>query len=258
MAITTPPPAPQPAYKKSAFYLLVRGILRPLWIDLKHKRAIRKYSHHADSRSFDWEWRQTHFNRIALVNLLLSRKADPAYLEIGCASNSLFDSVYALNKVGVDPVEGGTIRATSDQFFETNKSKFDVVFIDGLHVYEQVRRDVVNAIDFLNDGGRIAIHDMLPRNWIEHHTPDVTGQGGSGAWTGDVWKVAFELAQTDGIDFKILKIDCGIGVIKVQKTGVELEDMSSELRDKEFSYYYDNIGKLPIVEWDDGQDWLRS
>ena len=42
---------------------------------------------------------------------------------------------------------------TSDDFFLSNKDKFDVIFIDGLHIYEQVRKDVVNSINAINDGG---------------------------------------------------------------------------------------------------------
>ena len=256
MAVTTASSRTQSGYKNSFLYVFVRSLLRPLWLNLKHRRAVRKYSHHSDSRSFDWQWEAMHYNRMAVVNLLLSRKVNPAYLEIGCASNALFNSVHALNKVGVDPVSGGTVRETSDKFFEANKARFDVVFIDGLHTYEQVRRDVQNSIMCLNTGGWIALHDMLPRNWIEHHTPDLTRAGEP--WTGNVWKVAFELAQTEGIDFKILKIDCGIGIFKVLKDDVSLRDLSGELRDKEFSYLYENIGNLPVLAWEDAQSWLRD
>lgn len=164
--------------------------------------------------------------------------------------------MHALNKVGVDPAAGGTVRATSDEFFARNQSNFDVVFVDGLHTYEQVRKDVINSIKWLNNGGYVALHDLLPRNWIEHHTPDLTKAGDS--WTGDVWKVAFELAQTEGIEFKIVKIDFGIGVLKVLRPGVVVKDLSSEIHDKEFTYFYDNVDKLPITDWEDAQSWLRG
>jgi len=129
-----------------------------------------------------------------------------------------------------------------------------VIFIDGLHTYEQARRDVINSIKCLKENGWIALHDMLPRDWTEHHIPVVTRD----VWCGDVWKVAFELSQTDGIDFKILKIDYGVGVFRVLKRDVVLKDLTGELRDKEFSYYYDNIKALPVVDWKDAQQWLRS
>ncbi len=108
---------------------------------------------------------KVNFNRIALVNLLVSKKSDCAYLEIGCATNDLFNAVPALNKIGVDPQAGGTVRKTSDDFFLANETNFDVVFIDGLHTYDQVRKDVVNSIKFLNPGGWIRFTRYLPGNW---------------------------------------------------------------------------------------------
>lgn len=191
---------------------------------------------------------------MAVVSLLVNNFDKPTYLEIGCNSDALFNSVPVENKIGVDPNFGGNVRRTSDDFFKENKIRFDVVFIDGLHTYEQVRRDVINSINSLNDGGWIALHDMLPVNWIEQHVPNLS----QGPWVGDVWKVGFELSQTKGIEFKIIKIDHGVGVIKVIRKDVQLKDLRHELLDKEFSYYYDNISKLPIFEWHDAQNWLRS
>ncbi|MGH6848139.1 MAG: class I SAM-dependent methyltransferase [Methylocella sp.] len=214
----------------------------------------KKYRNNSFDKEFDWNWEEIHFNRIALVNLLVGNTHDCAYLEIGCASNALFDSIPVLNKVGVDPQDGGNIRKTSDEFFYTNKSLFDVVFIDGLHTYDQVRRDVINSIKFLKPGGWIALHDMLPRTWIEDHVPIVSSE----AWTGDVWKVAFELSKTEGIDFKIIKIDNGVGVLRLTDNTSSLVDLANELNDKRFSYFYENIAKLPIVEWNDCQNWLRN
>jgi hypothetical protein len=166
----------------------------------------------------------------------------------------LFDSVPVNNKIGVDPASGGTERKTSDEFFKSNTRQFDVIFIDGLHTYMQARRDIINSIKCLKEKGWIALHDMLPRNWMEQHIPIVTRD----MWLGDVWKVAFELSQTEGIDFKILKIDCGVGVFRVLNKDVVLKDLTSELRDQQFSYYYDNIKGLPLTDWHDAQRWLRS
>ena len=211
----------------------------------------RKYQNHGFDRSFQWDWKKINYNRIALVNLLVSKKENPAYLEIGCFSNELFDSVPVTRKTGVDPAAGGTVRATSDAFFEKNTQSFDVVFIDGLHEYAQVQRDVMNAIRFLKHGGYVALHDMLPLTWKEHHVPRVSGK-----WTGDVWKVAFELAQSRGIDFKIVKIDHGVGVFRLSETKPAVVNLVNELQSKEFDYLYNNIGRLPLIEWQDFVQWL--
>jgi hypothetical protein len=232
----------------------VAYFLRPFTWRLKAFYLKVKYAHHADKRTLNWDWTTINYNRIALVNLLIGKFSAPAYLEIGCASDGLFNSLPTLNKTGVDPSSGGTVRMTSDDFFASNATRFDVVFIDGLHTYEQVRRDTINALACLNPGGWIALHDMLPRNWIEQHVPPVSGD----TWTGDVWKLAFELKETHGIEFKVLKIDHGVGVIKVIEPSVLLSDLRHELSDKTFSYYFDHLRQLPIIEWNDAQVWLRS
>lgn len=252
-ATLSPQITAQKKREKGLFHQAITSFLKPFTSRLKDKYLLRKWSHHADPRLLDWEWGKTNFNRIAVVNLLLSKFESPTYLEIGCASNSLFDSVPTLKKIGVDPFSGGNVRKTSDAFFEKNDVKFDVIFLDGLHTYEQVRNDVINSIKSVNGAGWIALHDMLPRNWLEQHVPRL-----SKTWTGDVWKVAFELIETKGIEFKILKIDHGVGVIKVIDSKTVLRDLRDELLYKEFSYYYENTHKLPITEWNDAQDWLRS
>lgn len=50
---------------------------------------------------------------------------------------------------------------SSDKFFKINKIFFDVVFIDGLHKYEQCQRDCMNSMKFLNQGGIIIFHDNV-------------------------------------------------------------------------------------------------
>jgi hypothetical protein len=114
--------------KRTFFYRAVRYLLAPLWSGLQNSYRQKKsdsnikylqqqYADHSYDKSFDWDWKKTNFNRIALVNLLVSKKPDCAYLEIGCASNDLYDSVPTLNKIGVDPNAGGSLRETSDGFF---------------------------------------------------------------------------------------------------------------------------------------------
>jgi len=224
-----------------------------LWWILKLAYLRKKYKQHSFEKSFDFDWKKTNFNRIALVNFLVAKTSDCSYLEIGCDTNDLFDAVPIFRKTGVDPQIGGNIRKTSDEFFKANDSFFDVIFIDGLHTYEQVRKDVINSIRFLKPGGWIALHDMLPRSWLEDHVPNLS----TSEWTGDVWKVAFELSQTEGIEFKIIKIDRGVGVIRINKNNPSLVDLRNELNDKQFSYFYENVNKLPLVEWSDCQDWLE-
>ncbi len=168
------------------------------------------------------------------------------YLEIGCDSNTLFDAVASLKKTGVDPASGGTHRMTSDDFFKENSEKFDTVFIDGLHEYSQVRRDALNALEAINEGGWIAFHDFLPSTWKEHHIPRI-----SKVWTGDCWKLAVELSRATGIEFRIVKIDRGVGLMRKISQNYEVPDLSEELTNAEFERFVEEVDNLPICDFEE-------
>jgi hypothetical protein len=202
---------------------------------------------------FDIDWSRTNFNRIAVINLLCAGQGCENYLEIGCRTNECFDAVIARNKIGVDPESGGTHRLTSDQFFsECGDGKFDIIFIDGDHTYEQVRRDVINSLRHISVGGWIVLHDMFPRNWLEEHVPWI-----SPVWMGEVWKVGFELARSPDIDFKILKIDHGVGVLRMTKENPSIPDLRTELQAERFRYFYENIDFLPMLDYEHGRAWIE-
>jgi hypothetical protein len=211
--------------------------------------AVVKFRAHSHPKVFEWDWEKKGFNRIATVNHLISISGglEAKYLEIGCASNALFDSVASLNKVGVDPASGGTHRMTSDDFFADNKEIFDVVFIDGLHEYDQVHRDTVNALQSVKVGGYIAFHDFLPATWKEHHVPRI-----SIPWTGDCWKVAVQLMESKGVEFVVLDIDHGVGLIKKLSDKWHVPNITKDLKAAEFDRFVSIADKLPIHSFTDG------
>lgn len=77
-------------------------------------------------------------------------------------------------------------------------------------------------------------------------------------WTGDVWKLAFELARSAGIDFKIVTIDHGIGIARLADARPALTDLSKDLHDKGFAYFHEHHSSLPLTTWDQGIEWIRS
>ena len=226
----------------------LNSLVREAWLT-------RKYRESRSPHAFDYDWAAIRHNRISLVNLLLADNPGGDYLEIGCASNLLFDAVMAARKTGVDPRSGGTHRQTSDDFFQDHPdARFDVVFIDGLHHYDQVHRDVVNALEATRAGGWIGLHDMLPRDWIEEHVPQIS----TSRWTGDGWKVAFELMASPRVDFRLLAIDHGVGVVRVLADDAKIPDFSQALASKRFSYLYEHFAELPVVGYDAGRAWIES
>lgn len=133
-----------------------------------------------------------------LLNALIEKYNLKSYLEIGVqnpANN--FDKVKCEKKVGVDPelygLQGMSIyQKTSDEWFnekvfnyktddyEQVNTIFDLIFIDGLHHADQVKRDFENSLRCLSDNGFIVIHDVLPENEAGTIVPRETKQ-----WWGD-------------------------------------------------------------------------
>jgi len=215
----------------------------------------RRYRRSRHDSVFDYDWAAVNYDRKAVVNLLLSGNPDGAYLEIGCADNALFDAVMARRKTGVDPRQGGTHRMTSDAFFAAHAAeRFDVVFVDGLHLYDQVRRDLDGALSVLNPGGWIAFHDMLPRDWLEEHVPQIRTRG----WTGDGWKLAFELLASPDVAFRLVAIDHGVLVVKPLTARPRIPDLSATLAGERFDYLYRNFALLPVAGYDEAADWIAS
>lgn len=194
------------------------------------------------------------YKRHAFVNASLRKFSNPNYLEIGVESNDLFNSIplKLSNKYGVDPEIGGNFRMTSDEFFLKNPNiKFDTIFIDGLHHYEQVQKDTMNSIKHLNKNGIILFHDMLPRNKFEEFVPRKQS-----VWTGDVWKVAVELISSPNCKFKIVNIDMGIGILKILDNF--RYNKIPELKNKRYDDFLKYYPKFDIITPEQALDFIEA
>ena len=109
------------------------------------------------------------------------------------------------------------------------------MFIDGLHIYHQVKKDIYNSIKCLNKGGIILLHDCLPKNVYDQAVPRCQYN-----WNGDVWKAIVELRTKKDLDIYTCYADNGIGVIFNRPNrnilNIEREDFSK----MKFSEYYNN------------------
>ena len=152
--------------------------------------------------------------RTDIINHLIKKIEAKSYLEIGVREpEGNFNHIKCDKKVAVDPVPlgQGIIALTSDAFFKQNESMFDVIFIDGLHVADQVERDILNSLAVLNPGGYIICHDMNPTEELMQKVPIET----TGAWTGDCWKAWVKLrSERDDLSMYVLDTDYGVGVIQ--------------------------------------------
>ena len=134
------------------------------------------------------------------------------YLEIGVAKGTTFFNVEATQKHAVDPRFrfDPSIRKTfpneayhpitSDQFFKQflgDEAPFDLIFLDGLHTYNQTLRDFLSSQALSHSRTIWLIDDTVPSDAIAAD-PDLSrvraariaeGKEEDETWMGDVFKV---------------------------------------------------------------------
>ena len=173
-------------------------------------------------------------NRIELIKYMIENKNYKKYLEIGCHNDEVFNKI-SIEKIGVDPVSGGNFRGTSDEFFKKNKSNFDCIFIDGLHEYKQVKRDILNSIKFLENDGIIILHDCLPPSIDRQRVPRTRY-----TWNGDVWKAIVEVRTWSHVNTYTILSDQGLGIIQ-KKYNSDILNLKITNFDKlSYKFFYEN------------------
>jgi len=173
-------------------------------------------------------------NRVELIKYMIENKNYKKYLEIGCHNDEVFNKI-SIEKIGVDPVSGGNFRGTSDEFFKKNKSNFDCIFIDGLHEYKQVKRDILNSIKFLENDGIIILHDCLPPSIDRQRVPRTRY-----TWNGDVWKAIVEVRTWSHVDTYTILSDQGLGIIQ-KKYNSDILNLKITNFDKlSYKFFYEN------------------
>lgn len=183
--------------------------------------------------------------RVIILQQIITQKKAKTYLEIGVDDGSTFLQIKAPQKIAVDPTFKITTKRkfffhlknpknllnkyfemTSDEFF-TNLPRtllnygLDVVFIDGLHTYEQSLKDVLNSLKFLREDGIILMHDCNPLTETNGYPASSMKEakrlnllGWDGIWSGNVWKtIAFLRSTRKDLNLFVLNCDYGLGFI---------------------------------------------
>lgn len=213
-------------------------------------------------------------NRIKLINTLLAKINGKNYLEIGVRDGKTISKINAKTKLGVDPAyqlrknlaikqvfgfnNFKLFKQTSDLFFEREAKKvfpdgIDLVFIDGLHNYDQSLRDVINSLKFLNPKGFLVLHDCNPKGAAQAYpiqnsydeVIEVLRNGGIEGWTGecngDVWKTIVHLrAFHPELNVRTIDTDQGLGVISFGQNENLLQIEKEELDKADFDFLEKN------------------
>ena len=193
-------------------------------------------------------------NRIDVVRAALASTDARSYLEIGVRNGDCFHAVEAPTRVAVDPhftfrpplaararrllgARTGTFyfQTTSDGFFRRAAHRFapfDVVFVDGLHTYEQSYRDVENALRVLAARGVILVHDCSPSSAAAAApTLDEAARtpGWAWEWNGDVYRTIVRLRTRPDLRVSVLDCDHGVGIVARGQPDELLELTSEEI-----------------------------
>ncbi len=163
-----------------------------------------------------------------IINYLVSKKDDPNYLEIGVNDPRYnFNLINASQKHSVDPgVEFKQnpvdFQLTSDEFFAklskgeilNPEIRFDLIFIDGLHLAHQADRDIANALKFIQDDGFIVIHDCNPATeWHAREFFQYNFTPAGKAWNGTTWKAFMKWRYDSSVFSCCIDSDWGVGII---------------------------------------------
>jgi hypothetical protein len=155
----------------------------------------------------------THSSR--RINALGRRMRAERYLEIGVAQGDTFLAVEVPERTAVDPAfrfdweaqqdppRTRLHQTTSDAFFALRKAgdpAYDLVFLDGLHVFPQTFRDFCSTLVATHDRSLIVIDDTVPNDVYSSLTNPRAAHrfrrraGGRGlAWHGDIYKLVFAI-----------------------------------------------------------------
>jgi len=175
--------------------------------------------------------------RTVILNYLISvLNRDIVYLEIGVRNpGDNFNKINATKKFSVDPgVEYKEnpvdFKMTSDAFFSKLAAgevleptiKFDVIFIDGLHLAEQVDRDIENSMKFIAEDGFVVLHDCNPpTQWHAREAFNFMFTPAEGYWNGTTWKAFLKWRSNSNIYSCCIDSDSGVGILsKTQPIGL--------------------------------------
>ena len=168
-------------------------------------------------------------NRSTILNYLVSTlNRDIAYLEIGVRNpDDNFNKIEAFKKFSVDPgleykKNPVDFQMTSDDFFSKLEKgellsptiKFDLIFIDGLHLAEQVNRDIENSMKFISDDGFVVLHDCNPpTQWHAREEFSFGFSPAGGFWNGTTWKAFLKWRSNPNVHSCCIDSDSGVGIL---------------------------------------------
>ena len=97
--------------------------------------------------------------------------------------------------------------------------KFDVIFIDGLHLAEQVDKDIEHALMYVKEDGFIVLHDCNPPIfWHSREEYRYIFTPAEGNWNRTTWKAFLKWRTNRSLYSCCVDTDWGVGIISKKQT----------------------------------------
>ncbi|MGG5486102.1 class I SAM-dependent methyltransferase [Gaetbulibacter sp. PBL-D1] len=207
--------------------------IKPLYYLVKGRNFLND-SFYIDGQLKTKKEQQNGPSRTVIINYILSKfNRETVYLEIGVRNpKTNFNKINSHVKFGVDPgyafkENPVDFKMTSDEFFNqleqgnvlSSNIKFDVIFIDGSHLAEQVDKDIENALKYIKEDGFIVMHDCNPpTQWHAREEIDYTFSPAGTSWNGTTWKAFVKWRSSEDVTSCCIDADWGIGVLSPNKS----------------------------------------
>ena len=204
---------------------------------------------------------------------VLSTHLNPrSYLEVGTNEGRSL-AAFPCDVLCIDPdfiIEQSPLRKrkrqfyfqmTSDEFFRTNRVRDffpdgpDICFLDGMHRFEFLLRDFINAEATCRRNSLILLHDCLPLNERMTQRANIRDESEDEStrymWTGDVWRILPVLKQYRP-DLRIRFLDCGptglVAVTNLDPASTVLPSLYNKIVDETMTLSLEEFGMQTL--WD--------
>lgn len=193
-----------------------------------------------------------------------------SYLEVGVAHGSTFLKVDFRRKHAVDKrfrfdhqeLETDTTKffhMTSDQYFANcveREEKFDIIFLDGLHTFEQTLRDFCASLMHSHDNTIWLIDDVFPTDIFSAHRDPAKARkyrklhgGEGGKWHGDVFKVIFAVHDFfPNISYKTISTGGNPQTVLLKRARTSFKPLYNDFEKISQMSYYDFYENQEVLQ----------
>jgi len=178
--------------------------------------------------NFNFKFGKSSLNISAIINHLITKYKFNRYLEIGVCDGNNFKNINCLNKIGIDPepsnecIGNNIYLMTSNEYFQYINNYysdilFDLIFIDGSKLEEQVDLDIQNSLKYLSNNGIILIKNCNPPNKT-HQRRQLLYNGIFLQWNGTTWRSYVKLRMNNpNLRMNVINCEWGLGIIQKGK-----------------------------------------